>query len=552
MLERLHIQNYAIIDRITIDFTKGLSIITGETGAGKSILLGALGLIMGRRADTKTLYEADKKCIVEAVFSNIPQEAESLLKQEDLDVEDQLFIRREISATGKSRSFINDTPVNLDIIQKLSLFLLDMHQQWDNLDIHEENFQMEMIDAFTKNKNVLTQYRNLFNDWKKQVKHLSNLEEKKQAAASETEFNRFLLAELDQVEPVLGEQEEMENELNILSNAQSIKEINTSIYHNLEENEPSVLTVLSNLVHEVGSISDISKEYQEIYDRLYSIQEECRDLAKEALRLAEKTELNPEKIHEIKERLNVLYKLQKKHGVSDENALLEVWNQLRIKDNDTESLDNDIKNTRSEISRLEINMEKDADILHQSREKGIPLFEKNVKEMLSDLKMDHAQLSIKLEKSDKFSENGKNKILWLFAANKGSTPLPLKSVASGGEISRLNLCIKSILASAMVLPTIIFDEIDAGVSGDVALKMGDMLSNLAKNHQIISITHSPQVASKAHHHLHVFKNHEGNKTTTNIKVLSPEEKIYTLAIMLSSDPPTNTALAAAQELISLS
>jgi DNA repair protein RecN (Recombination protein N) len=197
-------------------------------------------------------------------------------------------------------------------------------------------------------------------------------------------------------------------------------------------------------------------------------------------------------------------------------------------------------------------MEKDADILHQSREKGIPLFEKNVKEMLSDLKMDHAQLSIKLEKSDKFSENGKNKILWLFAANKGSTPLPLKSVASGGEISRLNLCIKSILASAMVLPTIIFDEIDAGVSGDVALKMGDMLSNLAKNHQIISITHSPQVASKAHHHLHVFKNHEGNKTTTNIKVLSPEEKIYTLAIMLSSDPPTNTALAAAQELISLS
>jgi DNA repair protein RecN (Recombination protein N) len=346
MLERLHIQNYAIIDRITIDFTKGLSIITGETGAGKSILLGALGLIMGRRADTKTLYEADKKCIVEAVFSNIPQEAESLLKQEDLDIEDQLFIRREISATGKSRSFINDTPVNLDVIQKLSLFLLDMHQQWDNLDIHEENFQMEMIDAFTKNKNVLTQYRNLFNDWKKQVKLLSNLEEKKQAAARETEFNRFLLAELDQVEPVLGEQEEMENELNILSNAQSIKEINTSIYHNLEENEPSVLTVLSNLVHEVGSISDISKEYQEIYDRLYSIQEECRDLAKEALRLAEKTELNPEKIHEIKERLNVLYKLQKKHGVSDENALLEVWNQLRIKDNDTESLDNEIKNTQ--------------------------------------------------------------------------------------------------------------------------------------------------------------------------------------------------------------
>ncbi len=552
MLERLHIQNYAIIDRITIDFTKGLSIITGETGAGKSILLGALGLIMGRRADTKTLYEADKKCIVEAVFSNIPQEAESLLTQEDLDVEDQLFIRREISATGKSRSFINDTPVNLDIIQKLSLFLLDMHQQWDNLDIHEENFQMEMIDAFTKNKNVLTQYRNLFNEWKKQVKHLSYLEEKKQAAARETEFNRFLLAELDQVEPVFGEQEEMENELNILSNAQSIKEINTSIYHNLEENEPSVLTVLSNLVHEVGSISDISKEYQEMYDRLYSVQEECRDLAKEALRLAEKTELNPEKIHEIKERLNVLYKLQKKHGVSDENALLEIWNQLRIKDNDTESLDNDIKNTRSEISRLEIKMEKDADILHQSREKGIPLFEKNVKEMLHDLKMDHAQLSIKLEKSDKFSENGKNKILWLFAANKGSTPLPLKSVASGGEISRLNLCIKSILASAMVLPTIIFDEIDAGVSGDVALKMGEMLSNLAKNHQIISITHSPQVASKAHHHLHVFKNHEGNKTTTNIKVLSPEEKIYTLAIMLSSDPPTNTALAAAQELISLS
>lgn len=552
MLERLHIQNYAIIDRITIDFSKGLSIITGETGAGKSILLGALGLIMGRRADTKTLYEADKKCIVEAVFSAFPKEAEKILQEEELDIEDQLFIRREISATGKSRSFINDTPVNLDIIQKLSPFLLDMHQQFDNLDIHEENFQMEMIDAFTKNKTLLTQYLHLYTDWKKQVKHLSFLEDKKQSVARESEFNRFLLAELDQIDPFSGEQEELENELNVLSNAQSIKEINTSVYHNLEENEPSVLTVIGNLVHEVSNISDISKEYQDMYNRLYSIQEECRDLAKEALRLSEQTELNPEKIYEIKERLNILYKLQKKHGVSDETGLLDIWNQLRQKDNDTESLDQEINKTRKEISLLESKMEKDADILHQTREKGIPLFEKNVKTLLSDLKMDHAQLSIKLEKSEKFSENGKNKILWLFAANKGSIPQPLKSVASGGEISRLNLCIKSILASAMVLPTIIFDEIDAGVSGDVALKMGDMLTNLAKNHQIISITHSPQVASKAQHHLHVFKNHEGDKTTTNIKVLSQDEKIYTLAIMLSSDPPTNTALAAAKELISLS
>ncbi|MBK8620643.1 MAG: DNA repair protein RecN [Saprospiraceae bacterium] len=552
MLERLHIQNYAIIDRITIDFSKGLSIITGETGAGKSILLGALGLIMGRRADTKTLYEADKKCIVEAVFSAFPKEAEKILQEEELDIEDQLFIRREISATGKSRSFINDTPVNLDIIQKLSPFLLDMHQQFDNLDIQEENFQMEMIDAFTKNKTLLTQYLHLYTDWKKQVKHLSFLEDKKQSFARESEFNRFLLAELDQIDPFSGEQEELENELNVLSNAQSIKEINTSVYHNLEENEPSVLTVIGNLVHEVSNISDISKEYQDMYNRLYSIQEECRDLAKEALRLSEQTELNPEKIYEIKERLNILYKLQKKHGVSDEAGLLDIWNQLRQKDNDTESLDQEINKTRKEISLLESKMEKDADILHQTREKGIPLFEKNVKTLLSDLKMDHAQLSIKLEKSEKFSENGKNKILWLFAANKGSIPQPLKSVASGGEISRLNLCIKSILVSAMVLPTIIFDEIDAGVSGDVALKMGDMLTNLAKNHQIISITHSPQVASKAQHHLHVFKNHEGDKTTTNIKVLSQDEKIYTLAIMLSSDPPTNTALAAAKELISLS
>lgn len=549
MLEKLHIQNYAIIESVTVDFTGGLNIITGETGAGKSILLGAIDLIMGKRADSKALYNPDNKCIVEATFRHSNPAIQQILDEEDLDSQEEIIIRREITTAGKSRAFVNDTPVNLDVLQNLGQHLLDLHQQWDNLDIHRENYQMEMLDAYVRHDDLLATYQKDFRDWKKENSHLAFLESQQEKAHRETEFNRYLLDELDLVQPAEGEQDTLEKELDLLSNAQSIRETFAHILFILEENDPSVTSLTSGLLHDLSAISDLSPAYQALYDRLFSVLEEIKDMSRESGRIADNTEFNPEKIQEIRERLNTLYKLQKKHGVHDEAGLLAVWENLRTKNDDMEQLVAQIEHSRANIARLEKNMQKSAEELDKNRVHAIPGLVKKVGELLAQLKMEHARLAIELLPLSSFSEFGKSSIKWLFAANKGSALLPLKSVASGGEISRLNLCIKSILASSMTLPTLVFDEIDAGVSGDVAGKMGNLLSDLAQHHQIISITHSPQIAAKAKHHVFVYKDHKGEKTHTGIRILTPEEKVREIAIMLSTDPPSPTALEAARELL---
>lgn len=549
MLEKLHIQNYAIIESVTVDFTGGLNIITGETGAGKSILLGAIDLIMGKRADSKALYNPDNKCIVEATFRHSNPAIQQILDEEDLDSQEEIIIRREITTAGKSRAFVNDTPVNLDVLQNLGQHLLDLHQQWDNLDIHRENYQMEMLDAYVRHDDLLATYQKDFRDWKKENSHLAFLESQQEKAHRETEFNRYLLDELDLVQPAEGEQDTLEKELDLLSNAQSIRETFAHILFILEENDPSVTSLTSGLLHDLSAIRDLSPAYQALYDRLFSVLEEIKDMSRESGRIADNTEFNPEKIQEIRERLNTLYKLQKKHGVHDEAGLLAVWENLRTKNDDMEQLVAQIEHSRANIARLEKTMQKSAEELDKNRVHAIPGLVKKVGELLAQLKMEHARLAIELLPLSSFSEFGKSSIKWLFAANKGSALLPLKSVASGGEISRLNLCIKSILASSMTLPTLVFDEIDAGVSGDVAGKMGNLLSDLAQHHQIISITHSPQIAAKAKHHVFVYKDHKGEKTHTGIRILTPEEKVREIAIMLSTDPPSPTALEAARELL---
>lgn len=549
MLEKLHIQNYAIIESVTIHFTGGLNIITGETGAGKSILLGAIDLIIGKRADSKALFNPDNKCIVEATFRHTNPAIQQIMNEEDLDSQEEIIIRREITIAGKSRAFVNDTPVNLDVLQHLGEHLLDVHQQWDNLDIHRENYQMEMLDAFVRQDDLLALYQRDFRNWKKENSHLSFLESQQEKALRETEFNRYLLDELDLIQPVEGEQETLEKDLDLLSNAQSIRETFEHLLFIMEENDPSVTSLTFGLLHDLSAIRDLSPDYQAMYDRLFSLVEEIKDMSRESGRIAERTEFNPEKIQEIRERLNTLYKLQKKHGVHDEAGLLAVWENLRTKNEDTEQLVAQIDLCRAAIATLEKTLYTSAEELDKNRVHGIPGLVKKVSELLAQLKMEHARLAIELQPLSSFNEFGKSSIKWLFAANKGSALLPLKSVASGGEISRLNLCIKSILASSMTLPTLVFDEIDAGVSGDVAGKMGNLLSDLAQHHQIISITHSPQIAAKAKHHVFVYKDHKGEKTLTGIRILNREEKIREIAIMLSSDPPSSTALEAARELL---
>jgi DNA repair protein RecN (Recombination protein N) len=550
MLLKLQIQNYAIIDEVAIDFTKGLTIITGETGAGKSIILGALGLIMGKRADLKVLFDPDKKCFVEGRFISQIPEIHQILLEEDLDINEELIIRREITTSGKSRAFVNDTPVNLDILQKLSGYLIDLHQQWDNLDIHNESYQMEMLDAYAGNESLIKNYKLLFQTWKAENKNLADLLQKQASSARENEFNQFLIDEFDKAGLIKGEQTTLEKELDIASNAQTIMETFSHLYINFEEKENSIQSAISAHLHSLSSVKNISQEYTDLYERLYSVLEELKDISRESSKIADNTEFNPEKIQEIKERLNLIYKLQKKHGVHDEEALFNIYEDLSQKNESAGNLDKEIEKAGTAIKKLETEMAVLSKKLHQQRNQKIAEFENKTSELLISLKMEHARLKIELTESESFNIHGTDHVQWLFAANKGSALLPLKSVASGGEISRLNLCVKSIIASSMTLPTLIFDEIDAGVSGDVAKKMGDLLASLSQQHQLICITHSPQVASKAQSHFFVYKDHEGSKTLTKIKNLSENEKIHEIAVMLSSDPPSPAAVEAAKELLS--
>ena len=549
MLEKIEIQNYAIIDQVSLKFSQGFTTVTGETGAGKSIILGALGLIMGKRADTKVLLNPDQKCVVEVSFSDLDSQVISLLEESDLDVSSTLIVRREILPAGKSRAFVNDTPTTLDVLQNLSGYLVDLHQQWDSLDIHDQLTQIDMLDSFSGNKSLTAEYSNVYLSWKKEVALLKNLQETQQKNIKESEFNTFLLEELAQIQPVHGEQKSLEEDLIMFENAQKIQEVFSKIQHYIQDHEPSVAGMVGELVSDLNGIRKISETYAALYDRTRSVWEELKDLGREAGLQMDLGELNPQKATEIKERLNVLYKVQKKHGVEDEESLFAVWENLQKSSMGSQMLEEEIEQTRLKILAFEKDLLRLAKTLRENRKNQGPKLEEAVKKLLKQLKMEHAEFVIKFDEENTFNSRGMDTVQWLFAANKGSILQPIKAVASGGEVSRLNLCIKSVLAHTMTLPTLIFDEIDVGVSGDVAHKMGDLLSALSKNHQIISITHSPQVAAKAKNQVFVFKDNSGEKTITKLRHLTGEERIREIAVMLSSDPPPVSALDTARQLI---
>lgn len=549
MLERLDIQNYAIIDQVSLKFSDGFTTVTGETGAGKSIILGALGLIMGKRADTKVLLNPEQKCVVEASFSDLTPQVITLLEESDLDISPTLIVRREILPAGKSRAFVNDTPTTLDVLQNLSGYLVDLHQQWDSLDIHDQWVQIDMLDAYSGNKTLASDYTNLFLNWKKEKNVLKNLEETQQKNIKESEFNTFLLEELEQIQPVRGEQKSLEDDLILFENAQKIQEVFSKIQHYILDHESSVAGMVGELVSDLNGIRKISETYSTLYERTRSVWEELKDIGREAGHHMDLGELNPQKAVEIKERLNLLYKVQKKHGVEDEENLFTIWEDLEKLSWGTQQLEEEIEQTKIKILGLEKDLVRMAKSLRENRKKHKPVLEEAVKVLLKQLKMEHAEFIINMEEENIFNSLGMDTVQWLFSANKGSTLQPIKAVASGGEISRLNLCIKSVLAHTMTLPTLIFDEIDVGVSGDVAHKMGDLLADLSKNHQIISITHSPQVAAKAKNQVFVFKDNSGEKTITKLRHLNSAERVYEIAVMLSSDPPSASAIDTARQLI---
>lgn len=551
MLRKLEIQNYAIIDKLEIDFPTGLTIITGETGAGKSILLGALGLIMGKRADTKVLFDQDRKCFVEAIFSIADYQLHDYFTEEGLGYDDELIIRREIAPGGKSRAYINDSPVTLDILTTLTESLIDIHQQFDTLDIQKPVFQLRIIDALAGNKNVSDQYSNLHKDYRQTIQKLELLKEKNRNAQQEIEFLNFQIAEFDQADLKPNEQDELEMQLQKLTSAEDIIKNCSAIVLAVEEGENAILGQLQFVSNQFSYIKNLDKTFSDIYDRLLSVREELMDIAKDASRITDATEYDAAAIENATARLNIINRLQKKHGVITMDALLKTQSEIKEKLNKFGDLSSDIENLELDIHQKEITLKSLADKLGEARRKVIPSLEKDVHNLLSGLGMNHAQIKVHMGTLPSFSNSGLDDISILFAPNKGSEFLPLKDTASGGEMSRLTLIIKSLVAGALTLPTLIFDEIDAGVSGDIAGKMGEILNNLAQKHQIIAITHSPQIAAKAMSHYWVYKNDTESRTVTAMRQLDQGERVHEIAKMLSGNPPTEAAKANARELIGL-
>lgn len=551
MIRSLSIQNYAIIDELEIKFPDGLTIITGETGAGKSILLGALGLIMGKRADTKALYDLSRKCIIEARFDIGKYKLQSFFEENDIDYDAELLIRRELTPAGKSRAFINDTPATLSVLQELSSALIDLHLQFDTLDIHQVSFQLRMVDALAGNQDILEIYQKQYRRFQTEQRKLVTMRAEHDRALREFDFLQFQYNELEQANLLPGEQEELEAEEQLLGNAEEIKRNMTAAYLMLNEHEHPVLAQLREVQQRLNSVRRFHPELPELLQRLNSALLDLEDLASELERIGEETEFNPLRIQEIQQRLDLLNRLQHKHQVADVAALLDLQASLEKQLQSFGELADNTAELEASLLQQQTQLAEIAMQLRERRLAVITSFEAQVVERLALLSMESARLQIELRPSAELSNTGLDEVRFLFAANKGARLQEIRDVASGGELSRLTLVSKSLVASAIPLPTLIFDEIDTGISGDVALKMGQILRELSNQHQVVSITHSPQVASKADAHYFVYKQETDARTITRVRELSNEERIRAIATMLSQNPPSDSALENARELLQL-
>lgn len=551
MIKKLLIQNYALIEALELEFPSGLTIITGETGAGKSILLGALGLIMGNRADSRSLFDENKKCVVEAYFSIEKYGLASFFENNEIDYEDDLIIRRELTPAGKSRSFINDTPVNLKTLQDLSAELIDLHQQFDTSDIHDQNFQLKMVDALADNAHLLTKYRKEFREYAALKKQRDEIISMSQASQREIEFLNFQWDELDKANLQLGEEDSLEEELTRLTHAEDIKRILGATFSQLEESETSILTQLSDIAQSLSQVRRFDDVVGRLYERLVTSQIELRELSRDIENRNDAIEYDPDRLKTVQERLDMLNRLLNKHQVANVGELIKFRAQLASRLESFANRNMDIAAIEARISHLQNQLEQVAGVLNERRIAVIPSFEDKIHQRLSLLALENARLEVHCQSVEDLGPNGKDSVFFLFAANRGSRMLPIKDVASGGELSRLALVIKSLVASAIPLPTLIFDEIDAGISGDVALKMGNILRTLSNEHQVITITHSPQVAAKADTHYFVYKEEMPERTLTCVKSLDKEGRIFSIASMLSQNPPSAFAIENAKELLGL-
>ena len=549
MLQKLHITNYAIIEELTVNFSKNLNVITGETGAGKSILMGALGLILGERADSSTLMNKEKKCVVEGCF--IPKKnpvIKTFLAANDLDIEEELVLRREIAVNGKSRAFINDTPVNLIQLKELSSLLVDLHQQFDTLDLGNNDFQREVMDALADNTVLIQEYRNSFSQYTTVKKQLDDLKRKQQEANATLDYNQFQYDELAEANFKENELEDAETELKLLSHAEEVKQQLSSIYFELMESEQPVLQQLKSLVNRLHTLQQFHADTEELTTRLQSVQLELADIAEGINQVNDSVQYNPERIQLMNEKISVGYKLQKKHAVTTTNELLAIKELLQAKLENILNVGEAITSKEKEAGQLLNNCMQMAAIISANRNMAAGPFAEKVNLLLKQVGMPNAQIKISITPTAIY-QYGTDTITFLFDANKTNRFEPLNKVASGGELSRLMLCIKSLVAKKLQLPTLIFDEIDTGISGEAAKQVGIIMKELSQGHQVIAITHQPQIAAKAAAHYFVYKENKAGKINTSIRLLNDDERIAAIAQMLGGEKPTAAALQNAREMV---
>jgi DNA repair protein RecN (Recombination protein N) len=548
MLTHLLIKNYALIEQTELTPAPTLNTITGETGAGKSIMLGAIGLLMGNRADTKVLYNSAEKCVIEATFDVVGYVIEHLFEEEELDYSTLCLLRREISPSGKSRAFVNDTPVNLETLRKIANQLMDVHSQHDTSLLSSNEYQLQIIDTYAQNYDILRHYHEDYKAFRKASYDLEQLKNEASQIRKESSYNQFLYDELAKARLQATEQDQLEGELNILENATEVRERLQIANQYLSDGEQSVLSFLKNAISSVNAIAKIAPQFDQLRERAQSAYIEIKDLTDEVSHAQDNVEIDDERANNIRNRLNLMYQLFQKHQVRTVQHLIEIQQELEDKVSKVINLDDNLKAAQSKVDKYQTKLNKTAEKLTQTRVNVLPLIQKQVRTLLVELGMPNAMLEITREAISPIID-GTDKIDFMFSANKGIKPQYLKNVASGGEFSRLMMVVKYILASKRKLPTIIFDEIDTGVSGEIAIKMGSMMRDMARSHQIISITHLHQIAAQGVAHYFVFKDNTADRTVSRIKKLTFEERVIEIAQMIAGRKPSEAIIENAREML---
>jgi len=551
MLKTLSVENYALIDKAFVKWNEGFSVITGETGSGKSILLGALGLIQGNRADVKVLKDTEKKCVVEAEFDISSYSMRSFFEENELDDDDMCIVRREITPNGKSRAFINDTPVALSVLKSLSSYLIDIHSQHETLLLNQDSFQMHVLDSLADTKALLNDYVDVYHEYIRAKKQLQELKQHIETQNSNRDYIEFQLKQLTEANFALEEQSELESEMEQLSHSSELKEALSKTSWLLSDSEENVCSSLKDSINALSSISSVFPKVQSINERLNSSWIELKDISREVDQLLSDVTVDPQRLEYVNERLDLIYTLEKKHRVNTMQELLEVKESFERDLALIESSSDQVDSLQKKIDDLETDLTKKAHKISEMRRKAKEPMERSVEGLLQDLGIANAKFEVSIESLDTINSTGLDSVKFLFSANKNAALQPLSSVASGGEMARVMLALKSILSKTEYLPTLILDEIDTGVSGDVASRMGNMMTMMGEYMQVVSITHLPQIASKGTTHYKVYKEDDEESTVSHIKQLTLEERVMEIAQMLSGTNPSPAAIANAKDLMNI-